>query len=289
MPQAQLGIIGGSGLYSISGLSHVEEVGVDTPFGDPSDLITTGELEGVRLAFLPRHGRGHFISPTELNSRANIWALKSLGVTHVVSISACGSLRERFRPRDVVIPDQLIDFTRLRRDNTFFGEGVVAHVGMADPFCPDLSKLVAEAVRQVGGTTVHDGATFITIEGPRFSTRAESLMFRSWGADIIGMTASPEAQLAREAQLCYAVMAHVTDYDVWHETEEAVSVEAIIANLRANTGAAKQAIHNLAALFPRKRQCQCGLGLKTALITDPARIPEAKKRQLSLIIGDSIR
>ena len=289
MSKVHLGVIGGSGLYNIEGMSNVEEVKVNTPFGDPSDSVVIGSLGQISVAFLPRHGRGHFISPTELNSRANIWALKSLGVTHVVSISACGSLRESFRPRDVVIPDQLIDFTRLRRDNTFFGDGIVAHISFADPFCSDFSSLVAEAVRQVAGATVHEGATLITIEGPRFSTRAESHMFRSWGADIIGMTASPEAQLAREAELCYACMAHVTDYDVWHATEEPVKLEAIIQNLQANTGVAKQAIRNLAAMLPLHsiltRKCGCGHALKSAIITDPSRIPEAKRQELSLLLG----
>ena len=285
MSRAHLGVIGGSGLYNIEGLSKVEEVRVNTPFGEPSDRITLGSLGETRIAFLPRHGRGHVISPTELNFRANIWALKSLGVTHIVSISACGSLREDFRPRDVVIPDQLIDFTRLRRGNTFFGNGIVVHISFAEPFCSDFSALVAKAVRQVGNVTVHEGATFITVEGPRFSTKAESHMFRSWGAHIIGMTASPEAQLAREAELCYACMAHVTDYDVWHETEEPVSVEAIIQNLQANTGVAKEAIRNLAAMFPLHPTCECGSALKTAIITDPALIAEAKRKELSLLLG----
>jgi len=285
MSMAHLGVIGGSGLYNIEGMSNVEEVRISTPFGDPSDSIVIGSLGETRIAFLPRHGRGHFISPTELNFRANIWALKSLGVTHVVSVSACGSLREDFRPRDVVIPNQLIDFTRLRRGNTFFGNGIVVHISFAEPFCRDFSALVAKAVRQVGNATVHEGATFITVEGPRFSTKAESHMFRSWGAHIIGMTASPEAQLAREAELCYACMAHVTDYDVWHETEEPVSVEAIVQNLQANTTVAQEAIRNLAAMFPLHPTCECGSALKTAIITDPALISEAKRKELSLLLG----
>ncbi len=285
MPKAQLGIIGGSGLYDIEGLADVEEVSISTPFGDPSDSIIVGELEGTQVAFLPRHGRGHRVSPTEINSRANIWALKSLGVTHVVAVSACGSLRKKLRPRDVVIPDQLIDFTRLRPHNTFFGEGVVAHIGFADPFCPHLSRRLAECFQEPNGPDVHLGATFITVEGPRFSTKAESHAFRQWGADIIGMTASPEAQLAREAELCYACMAHVTDYDVWHESEESVSVEAIVANLQANTSAAKLAIRNLARSFPVECEAGCRHALKNAIMTDPARIPSETKARLSLLIG----
>jgi 5'-methylthioadenosine phosphorylase len=288
MRKAVLGIIGGSGLYQIEGLSDVEHVAVETPFGAPSDRIAVGVLRGTPVAFLPRHGAGHTIAPTEVNSRANIWALKSLGVTHVLAVNACGSLREELRPRDVVIPSQLIDFTRFRA-NTFFGRGIVAHIGFAEPFCPQFSRLVAEAARQVGTATVHEGATFLTIEGPRFSTRAESHMFRSWGADIIGMTASPEAQLAREAELCYASLALVTDYDVWHESEEPVSVEAVVANLRANTALAKQAIANLAAMFPIERTCACGEALRNAIITDPARIPEERKRELALLLGKYLR
>ena len=283
MVQAQLGVIGGSGLYSIEGMRDMAEVAIDTPFGKPSDVITVGTLAGARVAFLPRHGRGHYITPTEVNSRGNIWALKMLGVTHVVSVSACGSLREELRPRDVVVPDQLIDFTRAGRKNTFFGEGIVVHIGFAEPFCRHLSRLVAEGVRRAGGT-VHLGGTFVTVEGPRFSTKAESAMFRNWNADIIGMTASPEAQLAREAELCYAVMGHVTDYDVWREASEAVSVETIVANLQANTDLAKRAISNLAELFPLQRSCECADALRNAIITNPARLPEERRDQLSLLL-----
>lgn len=285
MADSLLAVIGGSGLYDIDGLSDVEEIDVSTPFGAPSDRIVRGKLGGVPVAFLPRHGRGHRISPTELNSRANIWALKSVGATHVVSVSACGSLREEFHPRDVVVPDQLIDFSRLREENTFFGNGIVVHISFAEPFCPQLSARLAEAVRVAGGATVHTGGTFITVEGPRFSTKAESRMFRAWGADIIGMTASPEAQLAREAELCYAVMAHVTDYDVWHATEEAVTVETVVANLQANTGVARRAIRNLASMLPSREACSCASALQNAIITDPARIPGARKADLALLIG----
>jgi len=287
--RAELGVIGGSGLYSMEGLTDVEEIAVETPFGKPSDAILVGTLAGTRVAFLPRHGRGHVLSPSEVNSRANIWALKSLGVTHVISVSACGSLREDFRPRDIVVPDQLIDFTRLDRPNTFFGDGIVVHIDFAEPFCPCLSAALGDAVRQVGAVTVHQGATFVTIEGPRFSTKAESRMFQSWGGEIIGMTASPEAQLAREAELCYACMAHVTDYDVWHETEEPVSVETVVANLRANTNVARQAIRNLAARFPLERDCKCGSALRNAVITDSALISEQRKRELAMLVGKYLR
>lgn len=285
MAEPLLAVIGGSGLYDIEGLTDVEELSVDTPFGAPSDRVLRGKLGGAPVAFLPRHGRGHVISPTELNSRANIWALKSIGATHVVSVSACGSLREQFHPRHVVVPDQLIDFTRLRRDNTFFGDGIVVHISFAEPFCTAFSGLVAEAVRATGGATVHTGGAFLTVEGPRFSTKAESRMFRSWGADIIGMTASPEAQLAREAELCYAVMGHVTDYDVWHTSEEPVTVEAVIANLQANTSVAKDAIRNLAAMLPSQPACECASALSNAIITNPAAIPAARKEALRLLIG----
>ncbi|NLT42733.1 MAG: S-methyl-5'-thioadenosine phosphorylase [Anaerolineae bacterium] len=285
MSTVHLGIIGGSGLYHIEGLSDVSEVAVDTPFGAPSDVITLGHIGEVGLAFLPRHGRGHFISPTEINSRANIWALKSLGVSHVVSVSACGSLREHLRPRDVVVPDQLIDFTKLRSGNTFFGDGIVGHIGFAEPFCPHFSRLTAQAVREAGGATVHEGGTFITIEGPRFSTKAESHAFRAWGADIIGMTASPEAQLAREAGLCYACMAHVTDYDVWHETEEAVTVETVVANAQASIGVTRAAIVRLAGQFPLECEDGCRHSLDAAVMTDPSRVPEAARKRLSLILG----
>lgn len=285
MSTVHLGIIGGSGLYHIEGLSDVSEVAVDTPFGAPSDVITLGHIGEVGLAFLPRHGRGHFISPTEINSRANIWALKSLGVSHVVSVSACGSLREHLRPRDVVVPDQLIDFTKLRSGNTFFGDGIVGHIGFSEPFCPHFSRLTAQAVREAGGATVHEGGTFITIEGPRFSTKAESHAFRAWGADIIGMTASPEAQLAREAGLCYACMAHVTDYDVWHETEEAVTVETVVANAQASIGVTRAAIVRLAGQFPLECEDGCRHSLDAAVMTDPSRVPEAARKRLSLILG----
>ncbi len=281
--KARVGVIGGSGVYEIESLQDVEELRVTTPFGEPSDVIVVGTLNGVRAAFLPRHGRGHRILPTEVNSRANIYALKSLGVERIISISACGSLHEDIGPRDVVVPDQLIDFTK-KREYTFFGDGMVGHISFAEPFCPVLSELVAKAVEKVGGK-VHRGGTFMVIEGPRFSTKAESAVYRQWGAHIIGMTASPEAQLAREAGICYASMAHVTDYDVWHESEEPVSVEMLLENLRANADLTKRALAELLPMIPEKRdECECAHATKFAVITDPKQIPEDTKRRLALIL-----
>ena len=280
----RIGIIGGSGLYQMEGLSEVEERPVSTPFGDPSDAVTVGTLEGVRVAFLARHGRGHRIMPTEVNYRANVFALKSLGVEQVISISACGSLREHLPPGAIVIPDQVFDFTK-GRANTFFGDGLVVHVGTTDPFCPRVSGILADVVEEAGGT-VHRGGRFITIEGPRFSTKGESYTFRAWGMDIIGMTTSPEAFLAREAEMCYAVMAHVTDYDVWHETEDPVSVEVVIRVLQQNTELAQKAIRTLVPrLATAERDCECGESLAAAIITQRDLIPEAVKERLGLIVG----
>jgi 5'-methylthioadenosine phosphorylase len=280
----RIGVIGGSGLYQMEGLTDVEERHVTTPFGDPSDALVIGTLEGVRVAFVARHGRGHRITPTEVNYRANLFALKSLGVEQVISISACGSLREHLHPGEVVVPDQLFDFTK-RRAYTFFGGGLVAHVGVADPFCLRLSTLMADAVAEVGGT-VHRGGRFITIEGPRFSTKGESFTYRAWGMDIIGMTTSPEAFLAREAEMCYAVMGHVTDYDVWHETEDPVSVDALLATLAANAALAQDAVRGLVAkLAAAERNCECGSTLATSLITQRDLIPEDLKRRLAPIVG----
>ncbi len=281
--QVKLAIIGGSGLYEMEGLTDVKEHKVKTPFGDPSDAIVVGTLAGKRVAFLPRHGRGHRILPTEVNSHANIWALKSMGVERILSVSACGSLREEFAPRHIVVPHQLFDRTR-SRNLTFFGNGLVAHIGMADPFCPHFSKLVYEAVEKTGAT-VHWGATFVTIEGPRFSTKAESKLFRQWGFDIIGMTAIPEANLAREAEICYACMAHVTDYDVWHAEEEAVTVAIVIERLLANIEVTKQAIANLMPALPDERSCDCEHALRDAIITNRAVIPARVARDLAPIIG----
>jgi 5'-methylthioadenosine phosphorylase len=268
----------------MEGLTDIEETKLSTPFGDPSDVITVGVLEGQRVAFLPRHGRGHRISPTELNSRANIYALKSLGVKYIIGVSACGSLREDMAPGHIVVPDQLVDRTRLR-DLSFFGEGFVVHIGMADPFSPELSQLVYEAVKETGERPVHLGGSFVVIEGPRFSTRAESKIFRQWGCDIIGMTAVPEAQLAREAEIAYAVMAHVTDYDVWHESEEPVTVEIVVRTLLGNVATAQKALRNLMPKLTGDPDWPAHHALADAMITDRSTVPAATRQKLDLLIG----
>ena len=283
MPEAKIGVIGGSGLYEMEGMTNVEEVKPDTPFGEPSDVIIIGELEGNRLAFLPRHGRGHYIMPTEVPSRANIYALKSLGVEWIISISAVGSLIEEIRPMDLVIPDQLIDRTR-SRVNTFFGDGLVAHVTFADPFCPVLSDILHQAAIEEGAR-VHKGGTYVVMEGPLFSTKAESNLYRSWGASVIGMTALPEAKLAREAEICYATVACATDYDCWHEAEESVTIEMVIANLQQNVSRAKSIIRTAVSRIPQKRECGCAQALKDAIITAPDKISDNMKRELALLIG----
>lgn len=275
-------VIGGSGLYAMSSLSQVQEHHIETPFGEPSSPIVVGTLEGKRIAFLARHGIGHFISPTEINYRANIYALKMLGAKRIISVSACGSLREDYAPGHIVIPDQLYDNTK-DRERSFFGQGLVAHIGVADPFCNGLSQDLYQAVKKAGGT-VHDGGTFITIEGPRFSTKAESNVFRAWGMSIIGMTASPEAFLAREAEMCYAVMAHVTDYDVWHVSAEPVTVEMVIQTLNKNTQLAQEALRLLAKNLPDEKPCNCHQALATALITNPAVIAPGMRQKLKLLV-----
>ena len=272
----------------MEGLTDIEEYKIVTPFGDPSDAVVIGTLEGVRAAFVARHGRGHVLMPTEVNYRANIFALKSLGVEQVVSISACGSLREHLHPGEIVVPHQLFDFTK-GREYTFFGDGLVAHVGVADPLCRRLSGLLADTAEEAGGT-VHRGGSFITIEGPRFSTKAESRTYRSWGMDIIGMTTSPEAFLAREAEMCYTVMAHITDYDVWHETEEPVTVQALLATLAANADLAQNTVRSLVPrLATAKRDCECGSTLATALITQRDLIPEQAKRNLAPLVSKYLK
>lgn len=284
MSNIELAIIGGSGLYNMAALSRKEEISVDTPFGRPSDAITVGTLHGQKVAFLPRHGRGHVLTPTEVPYQANIYALKQLGVKYIISVSACGSLREDYAPGHIVIPDQLFDFTR-KRESSFFGRGLVAHASIADPFSPELCKVVAEATRHTGAT-VHEGGTFITIEGPRFSTKGESNTYRQWGMSIIGMTTSPEAHLAAEAEIAYACMAHVTDYDVWHELEEPVTVERVVRVLQQNTAAAQEAIGRLAADMDRwAGDFAAHHALKDALITDRAAIPDHVKADLQPIIG----
>jgi 5'-methylthioadenosine phosphorylase len=281
MEPVTIGVIGGSGLYEMEGLTDIEEVTLETPFGKPSDSILIGTLHGQRVAFLPRHGRGHRILPGELNTRANIYALKMLGCRWVVGVCACGSLREEYAPGHVVIPDGLFDRTH-GRALTFFGEGIVGHVSIADPFCPVLSEALYDAVQETGAT-VHKGGDFIIIEGPRFSTRTESKVFRSWGMDIIGMTAVPEAQLAREAELSYAVMAHITDYDVWHESEEPVTVEMVVATLTKNVGHAKEAIRNVVPKLQDK-QSPCWDGLQHAVMTNPAAFPAETRQRLGLLL-----
>ena len=289
MAMAKVGVIGGSGLYEIEGMSDLEEVSPETPFGKPSDTIMVGTLSGVRVAFLPRHGRGHRISPSELPARANVWAMKALGVTHLISISAVGSLREGFAPRDIVIPSQLIDRTRGIRPATFFGEGLVAHISFAEPYCPELRHIAYQAAVEVGART-HNGGTLVVMEGPAFSTKAESRFHRQIGGDLIGMTALPEAKLAREAEICYCTVACVTDYDCWHESEESVTVEMIVANLQANVGTAKgivkAALPRIAAL---KRDCECAHALATAILTRPEAIPAAKKERLALLVGKYLK
>lgn len=282
-----LAVIGGSGLYSMPGLKDVQEYDLSTPFGKPSAPIVVGALEEKRIAFLARHGIGHTISPSEVNYRANIYALKSLGAEQILSISACGSLREDYAPGHIVIPDGLFDFTR-NRPRSFFGDGLVAHISPADPFCPDLSRRVLDAARTLD-CTVHQGGSLITIEGPRFSTRAESNVFRSWNMSIIGMTTSPEAFLAREAEMCYAVMAHVTDYDVWHISEEPVTVEMVVEVLKRNTQIAQECIKALAQNLPAGRDCDCAQALSTALITSPEAVPAATREKLPLLIGKYLR
>ncbi len=281
--QPTCAVIGGSGLYAMPGLTGVTEHRIGTPFGDPSDAIVTGTLAGQRVAFLPRHGRGHRYSPGEVPSRANIYALKSLGVTHIVSVSACGSLREDMRPLDVVVPDQLLDHTKGRRHTSFFDNGIVAHVGVAEPFARSLSAALVRAVRDAGGTA-HAGGTLITIEGPRFSTKAESRAYRAWGCDVIGMTACPEAFLAREAEIDFAIMAHVTDYDVWHEAEEAVTVAMVIERLSANLALAQRAIANLAPVVSTLPHETAG-AMSTAVITARDAIPPAARERVKLLVG----
>jgi len=287
MFKAKVGIIGGSGLYKIEGMTGVEKVKVSTPFGEPSDAIILGNLEGVKVAFLPRHGEGHRISPSELPAKANIYAFKSLGVERIVSVSAVGSLKEEMKPLDIVIPDQLIDATK-RRDNTFFTGGIVAHVSLAEPFCPVLRQLSFEATTKIG-VRVHKGGTYIVVEGPQFSTRAESRLYRSWGADIIGMTALPEAKLAREAEICYVTLAIVTDYDCWHGSYESVTTEMILTNLRKGVDTIKGVLKLLLPSIPQKRDCACGRALKDAIATNVKYIPKNKEKELDLLIGKYLR
>lgn len=287
MTRATIGVIGGSGLYQIEGLTDVEEIHIETPFGPPSDAITIGTLAGQRVAFLPRHGRGHRIMPSELPARANIYALKSLGVEYIIAVSAVGSLREELAPLHVVIPDQLVDRTR-QRTSTFFGGGVVVHIGFEPPFCPTLSEVLYEAAREAGAT-VHKGGTYVCIEGPQFSTLAESQLYRQWGMDIIGMTASPEAKLAREAEISYAMVAMVTDYDVWHTSEEPVTVEMVLENLRKNVEMSKAIIKAAVPRIAELGPSPFAGWLKNAIVTAPDQIPPSVREQLDLLIGKYLK
>ena len=287
MLQPKVGIIGGSGLYQLEGMTRAQEVKISTPFGDPSDVITLGNLDGVHTAFLPRHGVGHRISPSELPSKANIYALKSLGVEFIIAISTVGSLKEKIKPMDMVIPDQIIDRTVLRQ-NTFFGNGIVGHVAFADPYCPVLSDVLYDAAHKTGAR-VHDGGTCIVMEGPQFSTRAESELYRSWGADVILMTALPEAKLAREAEICYAMMAIVTDYDCWNELAETVSTEMVISNLKNSIASAKKILRYAITSLPSSRSCACAHALENAIITAPEVITDRAKKDLNILIGKYIK
>jgi 5'-methylthioadenosine phosphorylase len=284
MTDAAIGIIGGSGLYAMEGLTVLEERAIATPFGDPSDPYVIGEIDGTRVAFLSRHGRGHRLTPTEVNYRANLYGFKVLGVHTILSASAVGSMKETYAPTDIVFPHQFIDRTRHRPD-TFFGNGVVGHVAFADPICASVSFLMGDVAREAGAR-VHMGGVYVCMEGPQFSTRAESKLYRSWGADVIGMTNLTEAKLAREAEICYATMALVTDYDCWYEGHDDVSVDQILAYLRANAAMAQTILRNsIPRVAVRTRECGCVNALQYAIITDPAVIPAAAKRDLAPILG----
>lgn len=278
-----IGVIGGSGLYELPGLERVHPVEVQTPFGPPSDALTTGFLEGIRMVFLPRHGRGHRISPAEVNSRANIFAMKKLGVTRIISISAVGSMREEIRPGDMVVCDQFVDRTTGRK-GTFFEGGIVAHVHFADPVCPVLSDCLLDAGLQVGAC-MHKGGTYLVIEGPQFSTRAESAIYRQWQVDVIGMTNLPEARLAREAEICYATLALATDYDCWRSLAEEVSVEAVLEVLQKNRVTAQRILSAFVKRVPRERHCRCADSLRNVILTNLAQIPLKTRKKLDLLIG----
>ena len=280
-----VGVIGGSGLYDIEGLEKVEEVSLDTPFGAPSDTFITGNLDGVKMVFLPRHGRGHRFLPSEVNYRANIYGMKTLGVTRIISVSAVGSMKEHIVPGHIVIPDQFFDRTQGKRASTFFGQGIVGHLQFADPICADLAAILEHAAREVGAT-VHGGGTYICIEGPNFSTRAESHIYRSWGVDVIGMTNIPEARLAREAEICYATVALATDYDCWHEGHDDVSVEAVLTIIRQNVETARAIIKTAVGQMRRQQTgCSCDTALEFAIMTEHSLIPTATRQALEPIIG----
>jgi 5'-methylthioadenosine phosphorylase len=287
LQQAEIGIIGGSGLYHMPGFSDPQEVRQQTPFGDPSDAYILGTLEGHKVAFLARHARGHRLLPTELNFRANIYGFKQLGVERIISVSAVGSLKEEHKPLDFVIPDQFFDRTRHRVD-TFFGDGIVAHVSFGDPVCGEMAKVVRGACRSAG-VSAKLGGTYICMEGPQFSTKAESNVYRSWGADVIGMTNLQEAKLAREAEICYVTIAMVTDYDCWHPHHDSVTVEQVVSVLVKNAENAASVVEATVAAMPEERNCKCGTALAHAIMTDPAKIPSATKEKLQLILGKYVK
>ncbi len=284
MEQMTIGVIGGSGLYEIEGLTDIEEVRLETPFGVPSDAFITGVLEDIKMVFLPRHGRGHRLLPSEVPYRANIYGMKKLGVQRIISVSAVGSMKEEIVPGHIVIPDQFFDRTQGKRASTFFGQGVTGHVQFADPVCAELSGVLFDA-GQRAGATVHRGGTYLCIEGPNFSTRAESMIYRSWGVDIIGMTNLPEARLAREAEICYGTVALATDYDCWHDSHEDVSVEAVLAIIKQNVSMARNIIKHAAPALSTAPQCGCGDSLRYAIMTDHSLIPKQTRKDLGPILG----
>lgn len=287
MQQAEIGIIGGSGLYAMPGLADTREVTVQTPFGEPSDAFILGTLEGRKVAFLARHGRGHRILPSELNFRANIYAMKDLGVERIISVSAVGSLKEEHKPTEFVIPDQFIDRT-FNRTATFFGHGIVAHVAFGDPVCAEVAGAIGQSCKD-SGVVGKAGGTYVCMEGPQFSTRAESNLYRSWGADVIGMTNLQEAKLAREAEICYATMAMVTDYDCWHPDHDSVTVDQIVKVLQTNADNAARVVKQAVALMPKERKCKCGSALQYAILTDFAKIPAVTRQKLSLLLDKYLK
>lgn len=285
--EAEIGVIGGSGHYDMEGMEELSLKKITTPFGTPSDKFILGTLKGVKIAFLPRHGRRHKLMPTEINFRANIYGMKALGVERIISVSAVGSMKEEIEPGDIVIPEQFYDHTKHRR-STFFGDGIVGHVAMADPVCPELTAILYDAGKKMGAK-VHKGGTYFCIEGPQFSTRSESMIYRQWGVDIIGMTNVQEAKLAREAEICYATLALATDYDCWHEHAEDVTVDMVIGILEKNVDTAKRIIIEAIGMLKKERNCSCHRALESAMITDPGAIPEKAKKRLSLLIGKYIK
>lgn len=283
----KIGVIGGSGLYNIGELKNLRSQGLSTPFGEPSDEFIIGDLAGREVVFLPRHGKGHRILPSELNYRANIYGMKKLGVDRIISVSAVGSLKEELKPLDMVIPDQFVDRTNQARKTTFFGKGIAVHISFADPVCPELCEILYKAGIK-SGATIHKGGTYVNIEGPAFSTRTESFLYRKWGMDIIGMTNMSEAKLAREAEICFATLAMVTDYDCWHTSED-VTVDMVIQNLKKNSEMAKNIVRNAISSMPEKRNCSCGESLKNTIITAKDAIPDSVKKKLDIIIGKYLK